>query len=142
MAKSFAQNKGSRAERAVIAILQPIVDKVRDARGLSRVKLQRNALQADGGGCDIAGLSWIAIEVKHHEKLQVKQWWEQCVRQAKEDQLPVLIYKQNAVKWKVVMFGYVPINELRKVRCPVIIDLDSFVLWFEHKLIDELSKGA
>ena len=56
-----------------------------------------------------------------------------------EVQTPALVYKQNNVKWRAMVWGYVPAGPMR-VRCPVDIDLESFLLWFEHQTIAELKK--
>lgn len=142
MAKSFAQCKGARAERAAIDLLQPIVDRVYTELGMEQElpRLQRNTLQADGGGCDIVGLAWMALEIKHQETLHVNQWWEQCVRQAKSNQEPVLFYKQNNVKWKVMMRGLLTTGGAQNVRCPVEVSMESFLMYFEYKLRKELTE--
>jgi len=140
MAGNFSRQKGQRAEREAIKHLQPVVNKVYELRGLEVPVLERNLMQSHRGGYDIAGLEWLALEVKHHETLQVSSWWEQTKRQAGESRVPVLFYKQNRTKWSVYMFGYVPIEGDRRVRCPVEISLEVFLLYFEHKLIAELNK--
>jgi hypothetical protein len=162
MSKSFAKDKGARAERNVIQLLQPIVDKVYSELGKPVPKLQRNSLQSDGGGFDIVGLDWIALEVKHQEKMKINDWWAQTIRQATDgnitNRLPVLFYKSNGLKWHVMMEGLVEIEKDfwsitppdglgmklgirgRKVRCPVTISQESFLVFFEHKLRLEASK--
>lgn len=147
---SFSRAKGQRAERAVIHLLQPVVNKVCAELGMDAPMLERNLMQSHKGGHDVVGLSWMALEVKHHESLAVEQWWEQTKQQASKLQqaneregrqgevLPVLIYKQNNVKFRVRMFGYVQAGAAR-VRCPVEVSVDSFVVWFENRLRFELS---
>lgn len=138
MAKNFAQCKGQRAERAVIDLLQPVVTQVYTEMGLDVPKLQRNTLQSDGGGYDIVGLDWLALEVKHQETLHINQWWSQCVEQSKGNREPVLFYKQNNVKFKVMMRGLLTTGGAQNVRCPVEVSVESFLLYFEHKLKKEL----
>jgi len=148
MAKNFAQNKGARAERQAIELLTPVVIEVYESFGLEQPRLQRNTMQADGGGSDIAGLEWMALEIKHQETLHINQWWEQCVGQAKlrivngkeVRQEPVLMYKQNNVKWRVMMYGLLRTGGEQNIRCPVDITLESFLLYFRHKLIKELTE--
>lgn len=94
-----SRNKGKRGEREVIKLLQPIVDSV---YGEGAILLQRNMLQSDKGGCDIAGLEKFAIEIKRHERLNVKAWWRQTLEQAKPHQIPVLFYRQNGESWTVM----------------------------------------
>jgi hypothetical protein len=98
----MARDKGARGEREIIDLLQPIVDAAYAEAGQVPPQLKRtSSMQADGGGCDIHGIAWLALEVKRCETLQVEQWWHQCVSQAKADQLPVLVYRQNGCKWRV-----------------------------------------
>ena len=141
MAKNFAQNKGQRAERESIKLLQPIVNAVYDSFGLEAPYLQRNTLQSDRGGFDIVGLEWLALEIKHQETLNLKSWWDQCLRQSSKYQEPVLMYKQNNVKWRVRIIVRLPIGE-QNVDALVDIDLESFLQWFEHRLGYELSLKA
>lgn len=171
MGGKFSRDKGQRAERNVIAILQPVVTRVYEALGLAVPELKRNLMQTNGGGFDIAGLDWIAIEVKHHEQLHVADWWEQTVKQSKSggniERVPVLFYKSNGLKWHVMMEGLVEIEKDvwptrtemlvdgvkvmqpwsgdgrkgKKVRCPVTISQESFLLFFEHRLRLEASKN-
>src|SRR5438045_4158293 len=73
----MSRNKGKRAERQVIDLLQPIVDHCYKEAGLKPLLLQRNTVQSDQGGFDIIGLEWLALEVKHQEILNVDAWWQQ-----------------------------------------------------------------
>lgn len=141
---NFAGMKGKRAEREMVKILQPVVNKVWEVRGLPGAScpvLERNLMQSHKGGYDLVGLDWLALEVKHHETLKVKDWWSQAIRQSRTEQTPVLVYKQNNVKWRAMLWGYLPAGSLR-VRCPVDIDLPAFLLWFEHQLSAQLTKAG
>jgi hypothetical protein len=101
MAKA-SRDKGARGEREVIDLLQPIVDTAYKAAGKEPPQLKRtSSMQADGGGCDVHGIDWLALEVKRCETLQIEAWWRQCLLQAKPGQLPVLIYRQNGRRWRV-----------------------------------------
>jgi hypothetical protein len=140
MSKSFAQCKGQRAERQAIEILQPVVTEMYTLEDMEPPKLQRNTLQSDGGGFDIVGLHWLALEIKHQESLNVNAWWLQCLRQAKAGQTPVLFYKQNNVKWKVMMLGILITTGASNVRCPVEVSMESFLLYFKHRLTEEIKK--
>jgi hypothetical protein len=100
MAKA-SRDKGARGEREVIDMLQPIVDTAYRSAGLEPPKLKRtSSMQADGGGCDVHGLDWLALEVKRCEKLQLDNWWCQCLQQAKLGQMPVLMYRQSKRQWR------------------------------------------
>lgn len=137
MSGGFSREKGKRAEREVVKLLQPVVNKVYEKVGKEPPQLERNLMQSHKGGHDIVGLEWLALEVKHHETLNVLVWWEQTKKQAGQTRLPVLIYKQNRVKWRVLMFGYLPAGEER-VRCPCDVSLEAFLVFFEKRLTSEV----
>ena len=146
MSKSFAQSKGARAERQVVQLLQPVVNRVYAAVGLPDEHtplLMRNSLQSRNSEStphfDLIGLDWIALEVKHQETLNLSQWWAQCLRQAGTSKVPVLIYKQNNIAFRVMMYGYLPAKE-RSVKCPVVVSMDDFLVYFENRLLLELMK--
>lgn len=138
----FARAKGQRGERDAIKTLQPIVDKVYLEMGYAGENLpvlERNQMQSARGGHDIIGLDWLALEIKHQETLSINTWWSQAQRQAKGNQIPVLMYRQNRIKWRVVMNGYIPAGE-KRIKCPVDITLEAFLLWLEYQLKAELTK--
>lgn len=125
-------NKGRRAEREVIAAMQPVLDYVwKDLYHRTPPKLERRGLGVSGE--DISGLEWLSIEVKHREQLQVDTWWEQAVRQSRRrngGKVPaVLIYKRNHVPWRVRTHGAVG-NGTSALPCTVDINMDTFLLWF------------
>jgi hypothetical protein len=100
MAKA-SRDKGVRGEREVIDLLQPIVDNAYRIMGRTSPKLKRtSSMQADGGGCDVHGIDWLALEVKRCETMQLDVWWKQCLSQTKPGQIPVLVYRQNSRQWR------------------------------------------
>lgn len=139
MGGSMSRSKGQRGEREVIGLLQPVVIKVYGSLGLEPPKLERNLMQTARGGYDILGLEWLALEVKRHETLAVESWWQQCLRQARQDQDPVLLYRKNRCPWRVRMYGYLlPGGGL---PLPVDIALDGFLSYVQGRLEREL-RGA
>lgn len=132
-----ARDKGQRAERQAIATLQPVVDKVYREFEMEPPALERNLMQSMKGGYDVVGLDWMALEIKHQETLKVGDWWNQAVRQAGESRIPVLMYKSNRVKWRVMLLGLLPAGE-RRIKCPCDVELDSFLLWLEYRIRSEL----
>lgn len=156
MSGNFARDKGQRGEREVNKILQAIIDKVYVSAGFSHVRnqipfLERNQMQSYKGGCDIVGIDWIAIEVKHQETFHLKDWWSQCERQArKEDKMPVLFYRKNNIKFRVMMELLIPVRvqdrlkpgKMKTVKTvgpvPVDMSLEAFLVYFEHQLISNL----
>ena len=131
--------KGKRAEREIIRLLQPIVERVYADLGYEDIPLlQRNTLQSHRGGYDIIGLEWLAIEVKHQEQLSVNTWWKQTLRQAAAGQMPTLFYRKNNVKWQVVIRtqvfvgnGFVPIRST--------VSMEDYMIYFERRLRWEVS---
>jgi hypothetical protein len=45
----------------------------------------------------------MAIEVKRVENLNLSAWWSQAVRQAGNDLIPVLAYRQSRKPWAIVI---------------------------------------
>jgi hypothetical protein len=133
MAGLSSRRKGRLGEREIIDLLQPIVDEVYSTVEIPAPKLQRNSLQSDGGGCDIAGLDWIAIEVKRCETLGLSKWWAQCVQQAGWGKEPVLFYRQNAGAWRVQMHAYT-FPDAGGQSIIATVDAQTFLLYFRRRL--------
>ena len=131
MAKA-SRDKGARGEREVIDLLQPIVDTAYKAVGLEPPQLKRtSSMQADGGGCDVHGLPWLALEVKRCETLQIESWWRQCCAQAQPGQLSVLVYRQNGRKWRARLQTQMAVTN---TFATVDMSLIDFVYYFEAVL--------
>lgn len=144
---AMSRNKGQRAEREIVKLLQPVV--IAAWTELERVgpapNLERNLMQAHKGGHDLLGLDWLALEVKHQEQFMIASWWQQTKEQAtKASQLlnievePVLFYRKNHVQWRVIMRGYLDVQGGGRVRCPVNIPPEAFLVWFKLRLLAEL----
>ena len=138
MAGNKSRNKGITGEREVIRLLQPIVDKIYVAYDMEEIPLlERNTLQCNKGGSDVAGLDWMALEIKRHESLSLDIWWEQCRLQCKKSQTPILLYRQNGKKWRAqthatLLFGNDISSGFRITR--VDFSIDDFIDWFENKV--------
>lgn len=140
MAGAHSRNKGANAERDVIKLLQPVLDQgytqMRNAGYAvgAAPRLQRNTLQSDKGGCDIAGLPWAAIEVKHHAVLLLTGWWAQCVAQAKAvGSEPVLIYRRTGASWHVRMRATLPAVGHFQVPCVADLTMPEFLVYFYRR---------
>lgn len=118
-----ARMKGQDGEREVIKLLEPIV------RNCGQGMLFRNLNQTREGGHDIVGLDWLAIEVKRQETLDIESWWAQTLRQAGNDKVPVLVYRQNRKAWQVCMWG-----KVGEITCRVQISFDIFKVWLLHEI--------
>lgn len=142
MGGTMSRDKGKRAEREVIALLQPVVTEMFERYEQDAPKLQRNTLQSDGGGFDIVGLRWMALEVKHQESIQVAKWWCQSLQQAQRagpNVEPVLFYRKNNVKFRVVINPGVLVYRTNNVlSIPVDISVDDFLTYFSLRLESEL----
>ena len=139
MAGNASRNKGANAEREVINMLQPIVDKVYAGSGLKSPLLERNTLQCNKGGSDVAGLPWLALEIKRQETENLNKWWEQTVLSTQLGQYGVLIHRGNRGKWKVRMHGAL-LSKDQIFQTVVDINLDSFLVWFQSMVENELTE--
>lgn len=139
MSGNRSRNKGQRGERQVIEMLQPVVNEVYSVHGREAPVLKRNTLQSDGGGSDIAGLPWLALEVKYQEQLSLNTWWAQCLEQAGTVRDPVLFYRRNKVAWGIMMYGMLGMPGAR-FTTRVIVTPEDFLLWFRIRLSQELEK--
>ena len=139
MAGKSSQDKGKRAEREIVKLLQPVVTKVYLAAGKEPISLERNLMQSHKGGYDIEGLDWMAPEVKHHETLQVNSWWQQTIRQAGKDRVPVLFYRQSRRPWSVRLRVNLPLAKSR-ITMPGDISMEAFIIWFERRLTEEVTR--
>ena len=138
MSGNMARNKGQRGEREVIALLQPVIDKAYGEAGMEAPVLKRNLMQTQDGGFDIVGLNWMALEVKYQEAENLTAWWAQATRQAMVKGTlvkdPVLIWRKNGAKWRVKMLAPVAIGDRVKVRMPVVISVEDFLVWLYYRL--------
>lgn len=123
-------------------MLNPIVNRVRAELGLpalDKPQVQRDQNQSAVGGCDLTGTFCFAIEVKRQEQLAINTWWAQCVASAKAlDQIPVLIFRQNAkpgqrTKWRCITTVELlhTIAYLDAVNARAEIDIADFLRLFE-----------
>lgn len=55
------------------------------------------------GDPDVVGLPGIHIEVKRVEKLNIDEALEQSIRDAKDEEVPVVMHRKNRTEWKVTM---------------------------------------
>ena len=130
-----ALNKGKAAEREVVNLLEPIVQAVYKELdiGTGDKVIQRNQNQSSVGGCDLSNTFGLAIEVKRQETLNLNAWWKQTCKSAERNQeLPVLIYRQSHKSWNVVMHVAVELPYNQKLSVVGQISIDDFLIWFEQ----------
>ena len=132
------RSKGQRGEREAAELVMSWAAPVLDHLGLPALDVTRNLQQSRSGGYDLIGIDWLALEVKRHETLQVSQWWKQALRQAKEDQIPMLLYRQNRTPWKARLMVTAQHPRDWKTAIPVDVDLESAKMWFQGELYGRL----
>jgi hypothetical protein len=147
--------KGSGGELEVITILYNWVNEVRSHHGLPPLpkddtSIHRNYNQSAQGGSDISNQLGLCIEVKRHENLSINTWWSQVTTAAeKEGGIPILMFRQNRKKWRIVMntFCIIPRSLGPKgIEVRSEISLDDFEYWFKETymltLLTELNGRA
>jgi hypothetical protein len=132
------RTKGSTGEREVAAMLNEVcmrleADGVKIDYNPDFPKFQRNQNQSAVGGSDLTNPYKMGIEVKRQENLSINTWWKQCLEASvMTKELPILIYKQNRKKWKVLMYVDIPIEIKGCYKCcrtRAEFDVDSFKNW-------------
>lgn len=133
------RNKGATGEREIANALNDILYEVLNELGMPLPVapiIQRNQNQTAVGGKDLSNTFDLAIEVKRQEQLSVNTWWAQCVRQAeRNNEKPILIYRQNRMSWRVVMMVGIPMpgangsgTAIMNVRGEIL--WENFLTWF------------
>jgi hypothetical protein len=139
------RQKGAEGEREVIKLLTPlIVDAMKELECPQEMvdaalkMVQRNQNQSAVGGNDLSNTFGMSIEVKRQEQLSVNTWWKQCCAAAeRNNELPVLIFRQNRKPWRVRTYGFLHIpkeadGSWGSLRTVVEFDEDTFKQWFRH----------
>ena len=55
------------------------------------------------GDADVVGLPGMHIEVKRVEKLNIENAMEQSARDARENEIPIVLHRKNRSEWLVTM---------------------------------------
>lgn len=147
------RQKGAEGERQVIKMLTPIIQDVMRALEFPEDKIaaalksvQRNQNQSAVGGNDLSNTFGLSIEVKRQEQLAINTWWAQCEAAAqRNDELPVLIFKQNNKPWRFITWGFLhcPGTEggWTSVRARVEFNEETFKKWFTEWVRGKLMQG-
>lgn len=88
-----SRNKGKRGELEVAHLLKKYGYDARRGQQFSGAN----------GDPDVVGLPGIHIEVKRVEKLNIDEALEQSIRDAKDEEIPVVMHRKNRTEWKVTM---------------------------------------
>lgn len=147
------RQKGAEGERQVIKMLTPLVVSVMTDMGAPKEQIeaaqkmiQRNQNQSAVGGNDLNNTFGLSIEVKRQEQLAINTWWNQCeVAANRNNELPLLIFKQNNKPWRFITYGFLhtPAKDgaWSSVRARVEFNQDTFELWFKEWVRGKLLQG-
>ncbi|HQZ42703.1 MAG TPA: hypothetical protein PK735_07435 [Flavobacteriales bacterium] len=147
------RQKGAEGERQVIKMLTPIITQVMVEMEFPQEKIdaamkmvQRNQNQSAVGGNDLSNTFGMSIEVKRQEQLAINTWWQQCETAAlRNNELPVLIFKQNNKPWRFITYGFLhaPADNggWTSVRARVEFNEDTFKSWFRAWVKGKLLNG-
>lgn len=143
------RQKGAEGEREIYKALNPLIQKVMRDMGFpeDQVKLAKNAVQRNQnqsavGGNDLTNTFGLSIEVKRQEQLSVNTWWAQCEAAAeRNDEHPVLLYRQNGKKWRCVTMAFLELPSQKFQYVRVEFDWDTFLKWFEKWVYEKLMLG-
>lgn len=141
--------KGQTGEREVVDLLNGIIYRVMKEMGYPEAEClkgassaQRNQNQSAVGGCDISNAFGLAIEVKRQETLSVPAWWRQTVKSAEtNNEVPVLMYRQNRKPWHIRTRVWVPLPGNRQIQVEAEFDIDAFRAWFAGWVRGQLEGG-
>lgn len=88
-----SRDKGKRGELEAAHLLQKYGYDARRGQQYS----------GSNGDPDVVGLPGIHLEVKRVEKLNIDEALEQSIRDAKDEEIPIVMHRKNRTKWKVTM---------------------------------------
>lgn len=128
-----ARGKGASGEREVKIILRSILQPVYLHHTVPLPEFERNLEQSRGGGYDLKGLEWLAIEVKRQERSNLTAWWEQTLKQCGEHQIPFLIHRANHQPWRVRTILPVVIYRGTTIRVTVDMERPEWTLWLQYE---------
>jgi len=121
------RHKGQIGEREVCAILVEQGLCIEASRELDQVRI---------GGSDVEALTHMSIEVKRHEKVAVKTYWDQVMKSAAAvGKCPCVWWRPNRKAWLVMLpAGAIPKSDLANsiLQCGKIIPKNYPHLQFVH----------
>lgn len=88
-----SRNKGKRGELEAAKALQEYGYETRRGQQFSGAN----------GDADVVGLPGIHLEIKRVEKLNISEAMRQSTRDAKENELPVVMHRKNREEWLITM---------------------------------------
>ncbi len=148
------RQKGAEGERQVNKMHNDIIVSVMASLAFppeevakARTMVQRNQNQSAVGGNDLTNTFGMSIEVKRQEALQIPAWWRQTeAAAARNNELPVLIYRQNNKPWRIRTFGFLHApgsnGGWSSVQAVVEFDEATFKEWFKAWVTGKLQNGS
>ena len=88
-----SRDKGKRGELEAAHVLQEYGYDARRSQ-------QYAGINSDA---DVVGLPRIHLEIKRVEKLNVDDALSQSIRDAKDEEIPVVMHRKNRTEWKITM---------------------------------------
>lgn len=145
------RDKGQGGEREIAQMLNGIIYQVCESFGMTEEEcgralttVQRNQNQSAVGGNDLTNCFGISIEVKRQESLAVNTWWAQCTAAAaRNNELPVLMWRQNRKPWQVRTYAVLPApGRVPNPKWVVVqFDIDTFKAWFFDWVAAQIKRG-
>lgn len=126
----MSRNKGASGERELI----------REIELETGIRLERNLLQSFGGGHDLIGLDYWAIECKRYASISYADkaaFWAQAVQQAKRvDKEPAVCFRADRSPWRVLVAYplHREIFDIEDFRCTSEIGLALFCGLIREKI--------
>lgn len=115
-----SRNKGASGERELIRAIE-------DETG---IRLERNLAQSFGGGHDLIGLDFWAIECKRYANIgnaEKAQFWRQAVEQARRvGKQPAVCFRADRAPWRVLVAYPTDIYQPEDFRRSCEISLELF----------------
>lgn len=137
--------KGQNGEREVAETINAIIKTAMAQMGLTVPHdsiVQRNQNQSAVGGNDLSNTFGVSIEVKRQEALSINTWWKQCLLAAtRNNELPVLIFRQNRQAWRVMTYGWIDAAKDKQMNVRIEIDWDTFKHWYFNWVLEKLKQG-
>lgn len=108
----------------------------------ARACIQRNQNQTAVGGHDLNGVFGLSVEIKRVENLNINTWWNQCTEQAgRNNEQPVLLYRQNNNPWRCITMGAAPLPGGRYGCMRIQMEEDAFRIWFYQWVYYKMMAG-
>lgn len=88
-----SRQKGARGEREAANLLKKYGYETRRGQQFSGAN----------GDADVVGLPHVHLEIKRVEKLNIDDALQQSIREARENEVPVVMHRKNRTDWKITL---------------------------------------